>query len=827
MSPSPCSDAHQRLWRPTSRHSGCCGLISSSANHVSGKAADPQARGWWKNECFHLRTTLDRDALRRFFLYDYAPSPIIAPWNGRAGFLEGDEGEASGRAGASLMSAVEESQCLRLKLMKRTVLLLRNNNQLTKYDSLRALVKTLTRASKDLKGSEKNDNDAEARRVEKQAKAVKSQLLPSLRSETDSYHVDYIDACFALSDSEVASPLLGSGGNDGSRDFGVNFAEGLKELIDFSDGGPKDGALDEFEAAVFGVVRRAEKQGSMGQFNPGQGGPNATTGYKGENPLNSWDVVLALEGTLVFAGALTRHWGYSGSSKGAFPFTFEPTRAGSGNQSMEDQNPPRGEVWTPVWTKPAAQSEVAATFAEGRLTLGGRMARTGLDAARSVARIGTSRGITGFERYSIIQPDSKMPYQATPLGRFNVPDRPRRDLVGDLEAGDWLNRARRLVESKTSPASARRAVHRLEDALFEMTAENRRSEGARNALVAIGNLVAWISKNPDARKELKPPPVISPAWIQAADDGSPEIRIAAALAGMGLPGRRVAVGSVSPDVDDGESGAVAISQAPDAARPPAKAAPMAAHLAPLDEKKFFHRGRLNSRRAWSDGDKPPTAVWGAGTLVSNMIEVLERRLIDASIRGLEDKPLDGAAAATLADVAAFFAGDFNDARCAALLAGMVWAQPASLSANRDRDDIAPLPFAYAALKPVFTPNAALHAVGVLPSAARMPVPRGILARLRASGDKRDGQATDLAVRTALARARASGLSTPFDAMRSSSGRTVVEGSRIGVGVAADRLAAALLIPIGKMTLTALLWRAYPGSLPENDKLITEELTNAN
>ena len=64
---------------------GVLRLISSPANHISGATADPGARGWWENERFHLRTTLSRDALLHFFLDEYAPSPIIAPWNGGSG----------------------------------------------------------------------------------------------------------------------------------------------------------------------------------------------------------------------------------------------------------------------------------------------------------------------------------------------------------------------------------------------------------------------------------------------------------------------------------------------------------------------------------------------------------------------------------------------------------------------------------------------------------------------------------------------------------------------------------------------------------------------
>ena len=443
--------------------------------------------------------------------------------------------------------------------------------------------------------------------------------------------------------------MLGSGGNDGSRDFGVNFAERLEQLFDFEDGSPTESAGIELESALFDIVRRAEAHGSMGQFSPGQGGPNATTGYAGYNPLNSWDVVLTLEGTLAFAGALTRRWGATSGSRGAFPFTFEPTGAGTGSLSSEDPNRPRGEVWTPVWTKPATSCEVAAVFAEGRLTLGQRAARTGLDAARSVSQIGASRGIRGFERYSIIQPDSKMPYQATPLGRFDVPDRPRRDLVGDLEAGDWLVRARHLVANrKTAPGRARQAMRRLEDALFLMVADNRRSEGTRNALTALGSLVAWLASNPNARKELKPPPVLSSDWLREADDGSAEFRVAAALAGIGLPPSQAPEGTLPALVDDDDPrDETSTSQTPGADKSDI-GPPMAAHLAPLDEKSFFYRRHLSYRRAWSGSDAPRTVVWGAGALVSNMIAVLERRLVEAAIRGLDDKPLVGATTARLA-----------------------------------------------------------------------------------------------------------------------------------------------------------------------------------
>ena len=426
-------------------------------------------------------------------------------------------------------------------------------------------------------------------------------------------------------------------------------------------------------------------------------------------------------------------------------------------------------------------------------------------------------------------------YLATPIGRRSTAPSPGAQLVADLDAGGWLDRVRRVGRNDEEPSAARQAIKRLEDALFGLLAAAGTSTGER-AIVALGQVVGWLTVSPNGRQAVgAPPPVLSSTWVHRADDSSAEFRIAAALAGIGLPAQEHPGQVPAARVDDvGNGEPSTASETRDPATPPTDptrtrsnaAPPMAAHLAPLDEKNFFFRGRLGTRRTWSSGDTPPTVVWGAGPLVSNMIAVLERRLVEAAIRGLEDKPLAGATFARLADVAAFLAGDFDDARCASLLAGLVWARPARLPSMQGQAASSSVPFAYAALKPVFTPNAALHAAGVLPGTTRMPVPPGLLARLRAGGDSRDGRASDPAVRTALARARASGLPTLFDARRSRSRQSGNEGGRMGAGIPADRLAAALLIPIGSRALAALIERAYPGALPEDDNVTTEDTTNA-
>ena len=319
-----------------------------------------------------------------------------------------------------------------------------------------------------------------------------------------------------------------------------------------------------------------------------------------------------------------------------------------------------------------------------------------------------------------------------------------------------------------------------------------------------------------------------------ADDGSAEFRVAAALAGLGLPSNEgvdeedTEKGTASADQDTTDNGAGTqtreIPQAHSKTVPP-----MAAHFAPIDEDRFSGGRRLRVYRAWSRADAPPSVVWGPGNLVSNMIAVLERRLVEATIRGLDDKPLASATRARLVDVAAFLSSGFDDTRCAALLAGMVWIRPGWLSVEMPRragTSFASVPFAYAVLKPIFTADKALCRVGALTATTRMPIPSGLISRLRAGGSRRDGKTTDAAVRIALARARGSGIASPFDPARAGGRTGAGEGRRMGAGLPADRLAAALLIPVGDNGLKTLIDRAFPGAIPEHKVESTEVTTDA-
>jgi CRISPR-associated protein Csx17 len=51
---------------------------------------DRTAKGYWQAHAFVLATQRSPDELEQFFLHEYCPTPLVAPWNGSTGFYEKD-----------------------------------------------------------------------------------------------------------------------------------------------------------------------------------------------------------------------------------------------------------------------------------------------------------------------------------------------------------------------------------------------------------------------------------------------------------------------------------------------------------------------------------------------------------------------------------------------------------------------------------------------------------------------------------------------------------------------------------------------------------------
>jgi CRISPR-associated protein Csx17 len=707
--------------------------------------ADPAARGWWDGDRFCLKSTLDRDGLTRFFAHEYSPTPIIAPWNGGSGFYPKDAKEG--------ISALRASTAARFAAYREAI----------------ALGARLIRDRKF---------------KERPAERAKGELITALRAEAGVRLVGWIDAAIALTLDKMAfPPLLGTGGNDGRLDFTNNLMQRLSELLPIDRDQPVADSVGALEDALFGAPIAGLSSAAIGQFAPGAaGGPNSSAGFQGDALVNGWDFVLMLEGTPVFAGGVSRRFESTAAGYLSYPFTVRAAAAGHGTASLGEQKESRGELWVPLWGRPARYSEVRALFREGRLSLGVRPARDGVDAARAVASLGVDRGIASFERYGFVKRQG-LAYLATPLGRRPVEWRPAGELLSELDRARWLERLRGRAASDDTPAELRAAVRRLEDSVFALSEQPGRAPIVQDALISFGAAVRAIAVRPKLQEALRPPPQLSSRWVEAADDPSPEFRLAVALAGMRA--------RLVPGGDDGG----AMSGGSGSATHARFGFPMRAHLGPLNPE--------SRPLQWSAEKGGALAVWSTGRLVDNLCAVAQRRLLEQTRVTVIEAPFDGGfdsdrdtpVAVDRGEIAAFLDGDVRDERIAQLLLGLAWVQPGRWSGARHH---APVPFAYAALKPFFTPPPVFEWLRthdrLKGEISPLPMPRALPSLLMT------GRVQE-AVRLAQERARSSGLPAPFLQRRSPQLRA--PDRDLGC-----RLLAALIIPARAGVVGACLDQAY-------------------
>jgi len=181
--------------------------------------ADPHAAGCWRRDSFVLNTSLDAETLVKFFLERYAPTPVLAPWNGGSGFyfqeeklkeidpLTGKKRKTGRRnqptAATAVVDCIKNSTEPRLALYREAILCAKN-----------ILIK---------RGLEEAPD----------AGQPKDSLITELRAHWSDTLVDWID-CVALLVSDKDSvigcsasypPLMGTGANDGNTDFTSNFMQ--------------------------------------------------------------------------------------------------------------------------------------------------------------------------------------------------------------------------------------------------------------------------------------------------------------------------------------------------------------------------------------------------------------------------------------------------------------------------------------------------------------------------------------------------------------------------------------------------------------------------
>jgi len=453
---------------------------------------DPEAKGCWQGEHFVLYSSLDEEELQRFFLEEYKPTPIIAPWNGGSGFYEKDNKLAIEKIAGSEVQRFED------------------------YRQAVDIGNTIL-AEMGLKESPKD-------------KSIKTELIVRLRASLSDIALKWIDAAITISAEAVLfPPLLGTGGNDGRLDFTSNFMQRICEAMSAEFGGGTDlGIIWLTDALTANPIPHLATK-AIGQFAPGQvGGPNASTGFEAPSLMNPWDFILMIEGALLFAAATTRRLENNEPGCLSFPFTVRPKGAGIGAINLNDEGSTRAEIWMPIWSQAADLDEIKGLLSEGRVTVGRRAAKDGLDFVRGINSLAVARGIRAFQRYAFLIRSGKA-YLATPLNRFHVPDRPQVDLISELDS--WLERFRFYARRDEAPKQAAILASRLENALFDMT-KNQNAANVQSVLILLGEIQRYLGRILTI-KEIPPPvPRLSERWCNAAWDNTHEMRIAVALSGL-------------------------------------------------------------------------------------------------------------------------------------------------------------------------------------------------------------------------------------------------------------------------------------------------------
>jgi CRISPR-associated protein Csx17 len=668
----------------------------------------PDIRGCWRGDRLVLRAPFDERGVVDFFLNRYEPTPIVAPWNGGSGFYAKDNKAA--------LKAIEASTSPRFAAYRHCLALVEIALAPFKRDE-----------------SPKGDE--------------KSRLQSSVRGLLPDAALDWFDASVLLAgNAPQYPPLLGTGGNDGRLDFTNNFMQRLGEALSLTDGPPTRAACEWLDMALFAVAAPNLVKKAIGQFSPGQaGGPNAGTGFEAEGAINPWDFVLMIEGALMFAATAARRNADDPVGVLSYPFTVRAVAAGAGSIGEGDAG--RGEIWMPLWQQPASCAEVRALMSEGRVALGRKPARDALDFVRAVHHLGGYRGVRSFQRYGILKRNGDAHF-ATPLMRVHVGDEPAPSLLDELDHRDWLERFRQFARGDNTASRFQMLRRQLEDRLFDLAGRDPNPAEQQSLLVLLGTIQHASARSSKAREAVAPIPRLSERWVTAADDGSPEFRIAKALAGLR------GVGDV--------------------------ALPLRAQIFPV-QRKF-------DQWMTPEADEPVRVhAGGSGRLTDMLASWLDRRLWLMDRLDMQDKPLTSPSAVMLDDIVAFMQDPRMDARIEALLPGLSLCE---IPPDTDRGaGQGRLPAAFGLMKLTLTPDRELRSLGHLAAGESLPVAAGMLATLMA------GNPGNRAVWLAWRRLRASGLAPRLG------------GSLPALaGTDSARAAAALLIPL-RWAATAAIARS--------------------
>ncbi len=593
--------------------------------------ADSEARGFWRDEHFVLGTRLSEEELVAFFLERYAPTPFVAPWSKGGGFL----------SKAGFLVKMESSPLPRLGPFQEGIRAARElcENMQTAAEAVWKIKDEPKALPKGERDAYRKNPDYRARlaETERTYKRLKDAFLPECRLRWRGPHLEWLDAAMILrpGDSPVFPALFGSGGNDGRFDFTKNFMEQFQDLFDVTsaDAPVPERTLALLRHSLKGTPELGTGEYIIGMYLPGSaGGANSSCGLDGRGNVNPWDFLLAMEGAMLFSAAGSRRLAAQASVSA--PFTVHGAPAGHASASTHEKLA-RGEHWMPLWERPSRLVELQALLGEGRAQVERAPTRQPVDLARAVARLGVSRGITAFERYAFLERNGQATF-AVPLGRWKVITQPNQELLADLDV--WLGRFQRAARDKGASARLGLLGRRVTDAVLAVTTRGAEPLRWQELLLALAEADAALAVGSGVTAGALSG--LRPGWLAAADDGSPELRLALAFATM--HGVRH-------------------------------------HFLPLD--RF---GRLSTVDEGKKLANDPRVVCAGRDFVTDAIAVMERRLVERAWSKdgqLDLAPVHAAVSADLRDVSAFLQGGLDHGRILRLARALMMLDSTALREN--------------------------------------------------------------------------------------------------------------------------------------------------
>jgi len=628
---------------------------------------DPKVKGCWHNESFVLQTILSEDELCHFFCNEYVPTPIVSPWNGSSGFYLGDNTTA--------MDSILSSSDKRFQEYKEVILGIKSWPELPNFLNLQSLQDVLQKELESLRaGKKRNTVEALIRKIQpplriatdiqnipqillddieampknkqtgnkkdwaewwneiKKARTqcntilrnkFKDTIIPFCRARLPESSLQWIDAVgtFDIDNNSLFNPILGTGGNEGRLDFSNTFMQRVSELFIH---GTRESAVGLFQSSIFNATVMGLKEAKVGQFDPGRaGGYNqgmevATKEFK----INPWDFVLLIEGALSFAGSVVRRNPTDDRSHFTMPFTvrFSPVGFSSSAHGESGQY----ETWFPLWENPSTYPELQYLLGEGRSTIGRKPSKNSIEFSRAAGTLGVDRGISSFERYAFLERRGQSKV-ALPTGRIKVKFKPALEYLNEYDSvikpADIFMR-----QFKKLPASFQLVKNRIDETLFRCS-QKADAYSFNNLIRVTGMLEKLIATRSMSIKPALSKPLygLSPHWIILCDDGSIEVRIAAALASI---------------------------------HSTEKIGPIRSNMSGVD-----------ASIPWLWDKKEGGRYWHGSSLPERLGGVLKRRLLDAERYSISGVPFEGNIRLSAQDIMPFLRGDCNDEKIEQLLWG--------------------------------------------------------------------------------------------------------------------------------------------------------------